>query len=139
METNTKSRSKAKSGKRKRSKGPTSKKHSARCCDRETAIVDLRRELDDVTDRLIVSRLQRTELEKAVQTANDRIEELEATLEGRVSALWADGDRADAGAELDDSDNVYVFDRNDSVGEAFDAFFAEPDPHLDKVRNFLLG
>lgn len=36
------------------------------------------------------------------------------------------------------ADNVYVFDDGDESTAAFDAFFATPDPHLDKVRRFLL-
>lgn len=37
-----------------------------------------------------------------------------------------------------DADNIYVFDDEDDARDAFDAFFAAPDPHLDKVRGFLL-
>lgn len=35
-------------------------------------------------------------------------------------------------------ENIYVFDEEDEVGAAFDDFFSTPDPHLDKVRGFLL-
>ncbi len=35
-------------------------------------------------------------------------------------------------------ENVYVFDDEDEVRVAFDDFFSTPDPHLDKVRGFLL-
>jgi DNA gyrase/topoisomerase IV subunit A len=34
--------------------------------------------------------------------------------------------------------NKYVFDDEDAAMTAFDDFFATPDPHLDKVRGFLL-
>ncbi|MEM9653438.1 MAG: hypothetical protein AAGA65_15185 [Actinomycetota bacterium] len=36
------------------------------------------------------------------------------------------------------TENVYVFDDQDETRVAFDEFFNEPDPHLDKVRGFLL-
>ena len=36
------------------------------------------------------------------------------------------------------TENVYVFDDHDEGRAAFDEFFAKPDPHLDKVRGFLL-
>lgn len=36
------------------------------------------------------------------------------------------------------TENVYVFDDHDETRVAFDEFFANPDPHLDKVRGFLL-
>lgn len=35
-------------------------------------------------------------------------------------------------------ENVYVFDDHDETRVAFDEFFTNPDPHLDKVRGFLL-
>lgn len=35
-------------------------------------------------------------------------------------------------------ENVYVFDDHDESRVAFDEFFSNPDPHLDKVRGFLL-
>ncbi len=35
-------------------------------------------------------------------------------------------------------ENVYVFDDQDETRVAFDEFFTNPDPHLDKVRGFLL-
>ena len=34
--------------------------------------------------------------------------------------------------------DLYVFDEGDESGAAFDEFFAAPDPHLEKVRGFLL-
>ena len=34
--------------------------------------------------------------------------------------------------------NLYVFDDEDEIGVAFDAFFTAPDPGLDKIRSFLL-
>lgn len=158
------------------------------CCQRQDEVDLLQRELDDTTDRLVVSCLQRVELEKTVRTAADRIRELEARLGeagpvklasvSAVSAastvtgndvaidvtdhrsvsrlpgavrlvetpIAAPAERDDAESEPDRSDrrdgrsdNVYVFDDGDSVGEAFDEFFAAPDPHLDKIRRFLLG
>lgn len=36
------------------------------------------------------------------------------------------------------TENVYVFDDHDEAREAFDEFFSNPDPHLDKVRGWLL-
>lgn len=53
-----------------------------------------------------------------------------AELEAALGELRVAGDRA--------RDNVYVFDDGDDSTDAFDRFFASPDPHLDKVRGFLL-
>lgn len=38
----------------------------------------------------------------------------------------------------ENAQNVYVFDDEDESRDAFDEFFATPDPHLEKVRGFLL-
>lgn len=46
--------------------------------------------------------------------------------------------RAHARRRAGEADNIYVFDDDDETRDAFDAFFAAPDPHLDKVRGFLL-
>ncbi len=47
-------------------------------------------------------------------------------------------DKVDEGAPDGQDDSLYVFDDEDASRAAFDEFFATPDPHLDKVRGFLL-
>ena len=42
------------------------------------------------------------------------------------------------GISIESDENVYVFDDEDETRAAFDDFFSTPDPHLDKVRGFLL-
>lgn len=64
------------------------------------------------------------QLRDELQSANDKLEIERSDLRGRRRA-----------GELD---NIYVFDDDDDARDAFDAFFAAPDPHLDKVRGFLL-
>lgn len=65
------------------------------------------------------------QLRDELRSANDKLE-IERSVDSRG--------RRRAG----EADNIYVFDDDDDARDAFDAFFAAPDPHLDKVRGFLL-
>ncbi|MEM7272031.1 MAG: hypothetical protein AAF547_03025 [Actinomycetota bacterium] len=57
---------------------------------------------------------------------------------GRRSLRGRKGKGRRKGAERGSDGNIYVFDDQDATGIAFDEFFANPDPDLDKVRGFLL-
>ncbi len=88
---------------------------------------------------------------------DDRTRELHAeirSLRGELQAVTeelaaekagARSERSGDGITVCDDDhrppadrNIYVFEDEDETGLAFDDFFAAPDPHLDKVRGFLL-
>jgi len=75
----------------------------------------LRAQIDELGQRLVREAARRAELEAALDRHGRR-----ATSEG------------------DGLGNVYVFGDEDESTDAFDRFFATPDPHLDKVRGFLL-
>jgi hypothetical protein len=81
--------------------------------------------------RALRSRLE--EVSSQLALAEARRAELEATLPAEADA---EGDPD--GDSDNDSDNVYVFAVDDESTDAFDRFFTSPDPHLDKVRRFLL-
>ena len=73
----------------------------------------LRAELEEVSSRLAREAAHRAELEAALG-------------------------HPDGGGDAGRPGDVYVFDDGDQVADDFDRFFASPDPHLDKVRGFLL-
>jgi hypothetical protein len=75
----------------------------------------LRARVDELGQRLVREAARRAELEAALDRP------------GRGAMPGGDG--------LGD---VYVFADDDESTVAFDRFFATPDPHLDKVRGFLL-
>ncbi len=87
----------------------------------EAEIERLRHQVRELSARLEDERVHRGMLERAVGYATARARALEL----------ADGD-------IDGQENLYVFDDEDESGAAFDAFFGVNDPHLDKVRGFLL-
>lgn len=120
----------------------------------------LRAELQAVTEALAVERAHRNILQRAVLRLRAIEEGDEQSTdsnsgsdsgEGRVGAnsdSRADvlslrekrrrDDKVDEGAPDGQDDSLYVFDDEDASRAAFDEFFATPDPHLDKVRGFLL-
>lgn len=64
-------------------------------------------------------------------------------LEARLAAAAAAGVERRPGGRpapdvVDDASLDQALDREDASSEAFEAFLSTPDPHLDKVRRFLL-
>lgn len=92
-----------------------------RSADLEAEIAELQAEVRRLSDRLTEERAHRGVLQRAVGYATARARALDAERES---------------ASIDE--NMYVFDDEDESRAAFDRFFAAPDPHLDKVRGFLL-
>jgi hypothetical protein len=93
--------------------------------DLATEVEALRAELEAVSAELDIERAHRNILHRTVLRLREGQSEVvnDAILEGAV---------------LDEDGNIYVFDDEDASVDAFDEFFAAPDPHLDKVRGFLL-
>ncbi len=81
----------------------------------EEELARTRHELLNAQTKLSVEQRRSTEL-------GTRLEQAEAEL--RRSANGVD---------------IYAFEDDDDLCLAFDAFINQPDPHLDKVRSFLLG
>ena len=122
----------------------------------------LRAELQAVTEALAVERAHRNILQRAVlrlraieegdeQSTDSNSNPNSDSGKGRGGAnsnSSADvlslrekrrrDDKVDEGAPDGQDDSLYVFDDEDASRAAFDEFFATPDPHLDKVRGFLL-
>ncbi len=99
-------------------------------------VEQLRSELSAVSEELDIERAHRSVLQRAVMrfrsVENLSVDEL--SIDGRkVDGLTVEADRPEV-----IGDNVYVFDDEDASRAAFDEFFAAPDPHLEKVRGFLL-
>ena len=91
----------------------------------------LRNQVRELSDRLEDERTHRRLLERTVGHATARARAFEfADPEQAERLLGLDG--------VDDRGNVYVFDDEDASRVAFDEFFGAHDPHLDKVRGFLL-
>lgn len=81
----------------------------------------------------------KSEERKENETLEAEIEQLRGELQvvnDRLAVEQANG--IDARRRAGEANNIYVFDDDDDAREAFDAFFGAPDPHLDKVRGFLL-
>lgn len=103
----------------------------------EAQIEQLRAEVRDLSELLLAERAHRTVLQRAVGYATARARALERTEGGDSVEVLALG--RPRGNSIDrDSADLYVFDDEDEAGAAFDEFFATPDPHLEKVRGFLL-
>ncbi|MGB5757921.1 MAG: hypothetical protein WBM50_13475 [Acidimicrobiales bacterium] len=111
----------------------------------------LRNQVRELSARLEDERTHRRLLERAVGYAAARARALELADPEQAECLLAlDGPemalaRAAAGPGgidgidgIDERGNVYVFDDEDASRVAFDEFFGAHDPHLDKVRGFLL-
>lgn len=106
-------------------------------------VEQLRAELEAVSEELEIERAHRHILQRAVLRLRSVEETGGSGDDGDVLSL--DSDRPD---KMPDNmpknmpenmpENMYVFDDEDASRAAFDEFFATPDPHLDKVRGFLL-
>ncbi len=85
----------------------------------------LRAQLAGLAEQLMAERFRRNELEAVVQGWADA--GIDRSVDPPLAASPASSDG-----------NVYVFEEQDDFRAAFDEFFTAPDPHLDKVRRFLL-
>ncbi|MGI9598378.1 MAG: hypothetical protein ACR2QK_19595 [Acidimicrobiales bacterium] len=100
----------------------------------EAEVQQLRGLLRDMSERLDAERAHRTVLQRAVGYATARVRALERFELGQTVELDPVGGLSDGKG----GGNQYVFDDEDESRAAFDEFFAAPDPHLEKVRGFLL-
>ncbi len=103
-------------------------------------ITRLRRELRRTKRKLLAERSKCGALQRKVASASAKVQAVEeadrvATKNG-VEIRRRAGKGAEAASET--RDNVYVFEDDDASRSAFDDFFSAPDPHLEKVRQFLL-
>lgn len=96
----------------------------------EAEIQQLQDRLQDVTDALETERQLKAELEQVVDETAEQVRRFERSQAGPRAGLDLDSPP--------NPDNVYVFDDEDESRVAFDEFFSAPDPHLEKVRGFLL-